>query len=287
LQQTNSSVSDMVDFQDLITFFLDKQLAVRLYNDSRPTCLETAPLQKGLVLMLNDKELIEEGVGFGVPVVKYQDKTYFSSSSEVIKKTSGYEFELKKTFKLDTVSCKSWNGKRVNDDLYTLFRELFEKIYLKNKNLSLACNKLMELREIAQIKTEFVKVKNRGLINVNYSFNQSSIKIDIDFSELISDECEEIMILNEQGSSTFRKYADSNGLLLIDRQIGAWDLVTANEASLQNMNANLTFTLRNSDKAKLFRGWEKTRNRFSWAGLSYSLPPKTKSFNYLIKLSLN
>ena len=71
------------NLQNPITIGLANELSVRLYTDSRPHCMETAPLQKGLVLMLGDKELIEEGIGFGVPVVKYEDKTYFSTSADV------------------------------------------------------------------------------------------------------------------------------------------------------------------------------------------------------------
>ena len=50
---------------------------MRPYADSRLHYLETSALQKGLILMFDDKELIEEGLGFGVLVVKYKDKTYF------------------------------------------------------------------------------------------------------------------------------------------------------------------------------------------------------------------
>ena len=72
-----------------ITLQLTDRLSVRLYRDCRPSCLETGALQKGLVLLLDGKELIEEGVGFGVPVVKYEDKTFFSSKADVSIKKIG------------------------------------------------------------------------------------------------------------------------------------------------------------------------------------------------------
>ena len=72
-----------INLQKPITVPLTDRLSVRLYADSRPHCMETAPLHKGLVLMLDNQEIIEEGMGFGVPVAKYQDKTYFSSSADV------------------------------------------------------------------------------------------------------------------------------------------------------------------------------------------------------------
>lgn len=271
-----------------ITLQLTDRLSVRLYKDCRPNCLETGALQKGLVLLLDGEELIEEGVGFGVPVVKYEDKTFFSSKAEVSVQQSGSGFIITKAFTLDTVSLKKLGRTAYIDDaLYSPLRKTFQRLYLKHKKLTPLFNKVMELRDLAKIRTEFITVKPRGTVTINYHCQPTAINIQADFSKVALTKCQEVLVLNEQGSSIFQKYADSNGLTLLGNKIGAWETVTADHASLQSAKGQISFSLQKDRGASLFRGWERTRNRFSWAGLSYSMRPNNGTFDYSIGLSFN
>ena len=273
------------DSSEAITLQMGNRLSVRLYRDARPNYLEIAPLQKGLVLVFDGEELIEEGVGFGVPVVKYADKTYFSSSAEVYVQENGNLCTLEKRFTLDTVSRKRfWKASYINDGFYSFFHKLFNKAYKGHKSLTPVFIRTMELRRALKIQTEFVKVKPRGLIKFKYSFQPNTIKINVDLSDLELHGCREILLLNEQGSNYFRKYTDTNGLKLFDEKIGAWEIVRAKEATLSDDKDALEFTLESSSMAELFRGLERIKGRFSWAGLSYSLHPKRGAFDYVIKL---
>ena len=272
-----------VNLQKPITVPLNERLSVRLYADSRPHCMETAPLHKGLVLMLDNQEVIEEGMGFGVPVAKYTDKTYFSSSAYLSIQKNQSIYNLKKTFVLDAISRKKfWRTAYIDDDVYSLARKTFAKLYLKHKSVSPLFNNVMMLRNMAKIKTEFQKVKPKGKVTVNYEIQPAVIKVSIDFSELMLDGCEELLVLNEQGSNVFDKYVDSSGLKLAGNKIGGWDPVTADRAFLLSSKKQIAFCLQKNKKATLFRGWENTRQRFSWAGLNYSLNPNQWVFDYSI-----
>lgn len=264
---------------------LSRELSVRLYRDCRPNYLETAPLQKGLVLLWRDKELIEEGVGFGLPIVKYADKTFFSREAEVLfeKDESGAVFT--KVYLLNTVSMKKLgNATYIDSKAYSSLRKTFERLYLKHKQLNFVFNKMMEMRQLFNIQTEFLTVKPRGTITVRYHCQPLSVEVEADFSKVNLNGCREILILNEQGSSIFQKYVDSSGKILVGKQIGAWDSVASPWASLQTSNGELSFTLKNGAGARLFRGWENTNQRFSWAGLSYSMAPTNGAFKYSIDL---
>ncbi|MCL4430219.1 MAG: hypothetical protein M1167_05655, partial [Chloroflexi bacterium] len=105
-----------INLQKPITIDLTDRLSVRLYTDCRPSCLETGALQKGLVMLLDDRELIEEGVGFGVPIVKYADKTFFSSTADVSIRKIGSACTLTKLYRLDTVSLKKFGRASYIDD---------------------------------------------------------------------------------------------------------------------------------------------------------------------------
>jgi hypothetical protein len=267
------------------TLPMDKRLSVRLYGDCHPNILEVAPLHKGLVLVLDGQELIEEGIGFGVPVVKYEDKTYFSRTAECRNLEDGDHPTLLKSFVLDTVSHKRiGKAAYINDKFYSVVRRLFERAYLAHKGLRPVFNTLMELRGTVKVQTEFVRVKPRGTVTVKYVCQPGNIWINVDLSNLELAGCKEIVILNEQGSTFFRQYFDSDGLRLFDGKIGAWEAVRAKEASLSDMRGTLRFTLERRNSSTLFRGWEKTRGRFSWAGLGYSLHSRPLAFAYVIKL---
>ena len=273
------------NIQNPITVDLTDRLSVRLYRDCRPNCLETGALQKGLVLLLDGRELIEEGVGFGVPIVKYSDKTFFSSTADLSIQKIGSACTLTKVYTLDTVSLKKFGQTAyIDDSFYSPLRKTFQSLYLKHKKLTPVFNKVMELRDLANMKTEFVTVKPRGTVTVNYTCKPDSIDIQADFSKIALSKCCEVLVLNEQGSGIFEKYVDSSGLHLFGRKIGAWETVTANQASLQSVRGEISFNLQKVGGATIFRGWERTRKRFSWAGLSYSMRPTNGTLGYSIGL---
>jgi hypothetical protein len=58
-------------------------LAFALYADARPHIGKVAALQKGLVLVHDGRPLIEEGYGFGLPLVAYGDLVHNSRLAEV------------------------------------------------------------------------------------------------------------------------------------------------------------------------------------------------------------
>ena len=142
----------------------------------------------------------------------------------------------------------------------------------------------MELRNLLKIKTKFKQINSRGTVKIKYAIEKKAIVVSADFSGLILKNPLEFLLLNEQGASSFGYYKDTSGLRLMNGKIGAWDMVLAKRATLTNTVGTLAFSLEPKASAKLFRGWEKTKNRFSWAGLSYSLPPSQTNFNYIIHL---
>ncbi len=282
----NSALPSLsVDLEDPYTVPLNSRFSVRLYRDCRPNYLETGALQKGLVLLFGNRELIEEGVGFGVPVVKYTDKTFFSSKATVTAQSSNAGYTLTKTYVLDTVSVKKiGNNSYLDDKIYSSIRKKFEILYLKHKKLNTLFNKVMETRELLKIKTEFQTRDPRGTISVTYNCQPNALTIYADLSKVNLQGCQEVLLLNEQGSSIFQKYVDSSGRNLLGNKIGAWDQVEADSAALQSFKGNLGFGLHSVGGSSMYRGWEHTRHRFSWAGLSYSLPPNNGVFCYSIDL---
>jgi hypothetical protein len=267
------------------TFGEKNTLAFRFYPDNRPRNLEIASLQKGLILLFRGEELIEEGAGFGVPIVKCRDSTYFSSTAELhVTHETQSNAIVKKIFFLDTISKKQVQSALINDNLYSVFHKIFEIGYLTRQGMRPVFDWMMRVRKTFGVNTKFTKTSSRGKVAVTYNCHSNFVKIEVDLSSLDKKLCKEILFLNEQGAANFRKYADTNGNTLYDRQIGAWTKVTAEKASFFDIERHISFTLENVEGAELYRGREQVRDRFSWAGMAYALSPGKSSFSYSVRI---
>lgn len=259
-------------------------LDIRIYPDERPGNLEIASLQKGLILIQSGVELVEEGSGFGVPVARFRDKTYFSGSATLTLLDEGPPLIIQKSYMLDMISVKSLrSGLKISDALYHPLNRAFARVYISRPSLRPLFNKVMETSKAVGVTTRFVKVTPRGVVNIRYTLRESLIEVKADLDK-ISTVCEELVILNEQGASTFRKYRDDRGLILLDDAIGAWDKTDSYKCTLSDIEEKLSFTIeRSSDSLAMYRGRERVRNRFSWTGIALSLKPGS-SANYTIRL---
>jgi hypothetical protein len=85
------------------TIALSEDLAVRLYADTRPHTGKIARLQKGLLLVAEGQERIEEGFGFGLPLVEVGGQAYLSRTATIEQDGSS----LVKHYIMDTVDTPS------------------------------------------------------------------------------------------------------------------------------------------------------------------------------------
>ncbi len=69
---------------DPLELVLNDRIALRLYNDTRPHIGKIAALQKGLVLVVDGQALIEEGYGFGLPLVSDGELVHNSRHAEIM-----------------------------------------------------------------------------------------------------------------------------------------------------------------------------------------------------------
>jgi len=250
--------------------------------------MEIAVLQKGLVLVVDGLELIEEGAGFGVPIAKYSDTTFFSRTANVyLQRQDENALVITKVFLLDSVSRKRVYGAFINDGVYSVFNNAFERAYLHRGNLRPFFDSLMRLRKTLGVETQFTEAPPKGKITVTYHCYADHIKVDVDLSALDMTGCQEILILNEQGATFFSKQKDADGTVLCGRKIGAWRRVDAEQAEFSDAEGNIGFSLEKRNGAILYCGWEHVKDRLSWAGMTYALNPRTSRFSYDIRINRN
>jgi len=256
--------------------------AIRVYADSKPHNLKTAPLQKGLILLFRKQEIVGEGVGFGVPVIKYGDQTYYSADATVKTSHDGDEVVIRKEYQLNIVR-QNQKSPLQNPKLQNRI-EALNRIYQNNKQVAALVLKSKQALYPFVANSKFASAPPRGTVVATYKIKANHIEVDMDFSGVEPENLQQVVVLNEQGAQFFRCYRDSAGQSLWDGEIGVWSIVNAETASMFAPQIRLSFTLNKMRDAVLRRGRESAAGYLDWAGLDYELPPCTRRFSYGITL---
>lgn len=260
-----------------------------LFTSPREDAAEypTDRLQKGWLISCAGKILVEEGIGFALPMVRYGHRTVFPASARLAVGKSDIGIAAEVTYELALEERLAiGKGKSINNQAFYRAREYLSAIHRKMPPLRKGLTVLFDgARALFHLRTRFEPGQSVGIIKVTTIVRPGEGKIAVNIDcDLEKRGCTEIIIANEQGASYFNLYRDSANANLEKAAIGSWGEVTADNASLIDRSNGVLFALSRVTGARLFRGWEMTSGRLAWAGLNYVLPPGMPHFEYEIRI---
>jgi hypothetical protein len=184
------------------TASVSDSVALRIYSNTKPFNLKIADLQKGLVFVYNGAEVIGEGTGFGVPILKYSDETYFSSSSALYAWRQDNLTMIRKDFLMDVISRDVFRNVKLKNRKARTVIDYLSDVYQKREHLRFLTVK--DLLSRLGVHASFVKVPSRGKVTTTYTIYDNSILVETDFSLTSKTDLWKIFVLNEQSSLFFR-----------------------------------------------------------------------------------
>jgi hypothetical protein len=272
-----------------ITIPISAELALKMSDlASSGNEFPTTRLQKGLLLLKEGQELAEEGVGFGVPVLKRGIQTIFPGQVELAAQFHGSITQVTAIFKmnLEEKIARPGQGSVKSHQLYAIknsLAALIRRIPASRGPLTVASN---TLRQMFKWETTFERAGFFSEMRMTYTVGTrpGSIHIEMDTTDLSTDGITEVVVMNEQGAHHFDLYRDASGMLLHGKEIGCWDEVAAEWGSFASETQGVAFTLRQLNGVRLFRGRELVGSRLAWSGFGYSFPPAIQRIGYELSI---
>ncbi|MGD0072579.1 MAG: hypothetical protein ABSB71_13585 [Candidatus Bathyarchaeia archaeon] len=266
------------------TYSISDSVALRIHSDTKPQNMKTASLQKGLILLYNGAEVVGEGTGFGVPIGKYSDETFFSGSSFLQVHKQENSVIIRKEFLMDMIARDKFRNLKLENMKLRRKIDSVSLLYQKHKRLAQFILHAKGLLFKFGVESVFIRTSPKGKVIVTYTIDRNRILVKLSFSRLDRNNLQKVFVLNEQGAHFFRKYSDSEGLKLDDEEIGAWDGVTAQSAKISDKKDRIAFSLKNVEGTMLRRGREMVKGSLNWIGLDYELNPEDDQFEYEIEI---
>lgn len=230
---------------------------LRLHSDTRPHVGKIAGLQKGLVWVWARRALIQEGYGFGCPIVEIEGRAYVSRNATIESTSIGSESTLKgtrliKRFEMDTVDTP-----------------------------------------IRLLRRKYRPVPSLGTVIVQYDvYPGGVIDVTVDFTQMKQD-WSTVYLMNEQGADHFGRYTDSSGLELDANELGIWQQADGSVRRLcfAREARDLEFCVEPEGTPTVYYGRERYWQRnwrglyyLSWAGVDIQVRAPRQTYSYRILL---
>jgi hypothetical protein len=283
LQQATHNINQNTKETTSCILPVSEHLAIHAYSDTRPHNMKISELQKGLILTWKQTELIGEGTGFGVPVLIYKNETCFSSTATLqISTDTNSNTILTKNYHMHRTARNSFRNVTLQNHTARILIDHLSSLYQEHPNFRNLT--LKNLTSKIGIGKAYAQTTPKGTINVTYTIHKHKININADLKNITRTNLKKIFILNEQGTTHFRKYRDPTHKELVDDKIGAWDNVEGEWACIETLNGHLGFRVKKTPKSLLRRGREYLKNSLDWIGLDYEVDPSLDHFTYTIDL---
>jgi len=251
----------------------------------------TARLQKGFLLVHEGQELAEEGVGFGVPILKRGIQTIFPGSLELIsiqkdsiRNVTGVTVKFRMNLEEKIIKP---GFESVKNKLLYVTKNLLASLIRRSPPLRGMLTSISNaLRAVFGWETTFEEAGFCVDVKMIYTVDSQAgtIDVEVDTANLITYDITEVVVMNEQGARYFNQYRDSGGTFLRGKEIDCWDKVNPEWASFVSETHGLAFTLRQVKGATIYRGRELIGSRLAWSGFGYSFSPAIQRFGYQVRI---
>jgi len=248
----------------------------------------TRRLQKGLLLCDGEQELAEEGVGFGVPILKRGAQTIFPGAVDLQSTTDGPVQRITAAYRLDLVERLSRaRGGNVRPGALYAAKDSLAALHRRVPALRRPLAAVSSAgRRVLGWSTIYEPAAFSATLPVTYTLRAGggAVAVAADLTGLAEAGVTEVVFMNELGAHEFDRYEDSDGAVLRGADIGTWDEVTARTARFVSTRRRVAFALDQAPGARLHRGRELVGSRLAWAGFGYSLPPALGRFAYELRI---
>ncbi len=243
-------------------------------------------IQKGPVLVHGNKDMSEEGLGFGVPILKFGQRVIFPGRGHITSRKEEERTFVKIDYDLNLAETMSFKGRRIKSSPFYRITEYLSGLHREYPfTRALLTQGSIAARRIFEIETGFEEVASAGLASVEYDIGKCGmIHVSADLSMVEKKGCTGIMIMNEQGANYFDTCCDSKGRILRGKMIGSWQETYSDEVSFMDPYDDLSFTLSRVSGSRMYYGRERVPNRLAWSGVAYSVSPHTPNFAYDIRI---